>query len=247
MVTETVLISKLKIFLAVLFLSCGLLAVPAFTAQEIPCLNCHSKFNKHSKNDHAALGIGCSACHGTVQDKKHPQQKGSIKLIREVPDLCYGCHKRSKFQNTDIHSPVEAGKCTGCHNPHTSAFSGLLLSDPPELCYGCHDKVNFTKKYLHPVIIGRRCDCHNPHASNFPSLLSTTVNEGCLGCHKNKGSGNHVVSLSRGKVHPIEGIGPGTRNTKKMISCATCHNPHSSDFRKLFPKARVCRICHKYY
>ena len=247
MLTKSTPISKLSIFLAVLLLSCAALVSRAFAARDILCLNCHTEFREPSKNDHGALGIGCNACHIAAQDKKHPQQKDSVKLIRDVPDLCYGCHKKSKFQDTEIHSPVAAGKCTSCHSPHRSAFSGLLRCDPPELCYGCHDRTNFTKKYRHPVIIGRRCDCHNPHASNYPYRLSTTINEGCISCHKEKRSGNHIVSLPKGKIHPVEGTGPGTRNTRTKISCATCHDPHSSNFRKLFPKARVCRICHKYY
>jgi predicted CXXCH cytochrome family protein len=32
-----------------------------------------------------------------------------------------------------------------------------------------------------------------------------------------------------------------------MITCTTCHNPHSSEYRKLFPKPRICKMCHKYY
>ena len=237
----------LYIFLALLLSSYETPAVQAYAAQGVSCLNCHVEFKSPSKNNHGALGIGCSACHIAAEDKTHPKQKGSMKLIRDVPDLCYGCHKKSKFQDTDIHPPVAEGKCTTCHDPHGSAFSGLLVCDPPDLCYRCHDRTDYTKKYLHPITIGRRCNCHNPHTSNYPYLLSTTINEGCMSCHKDKGSGKHVVSLPRGKIHPVAGIGPGARNTPRKISCATCHNPHSSDFRKLFPKARVCRICHKYY
>lgn len=238
---------RLLIFLSAISLSCGLLADQASASFDSSCLTCHAKFKKTSRNDHPALGIGCNACHVAAADKAHPQQKDGIKLKQEVPGLCYGCHKKARFQETNIHPPVAEGKCTTCHNPHTSAFSSLLQCDPPELCYGCHDKSSYTKKYLHPVIIGRQCNCHNPHASNYPSLLASTVNEGCIGCHRDKKSGSHIVALPKGKIHPIDGTGPGMRNIRKQISCATCHNPHSSNYRKLFPKARVCRICHKYF
>jgi predicted CXXCH cytochrome family protein len=55
-----------------------------------------------------------------------------------------------------------------------------------------------------------------------------------------------VSSLPRGKVHPVEGV-PDPSNRKRKITCASCHNPHSSDYPKLFPSARICRACHKYY
>lgn len=247
MSTKIVTFFRLSIVFGLLSLSTAFSGIGAFAGQDSSCLNCHAEFKKQSKDSHSSLTIGCNACHVIVQDKKHPHQKDSVKLVRDVPDLCFGCHKKSNFQNTDTHPPVAEGKCTSCHNPHGSIFGKLLICDPPELCYGCHNKADYTKKYVHPVIIGRRCDCHNPHASNYPYLLSTTINEGCIGCHKAKGSGNHVVSLPKGKTHPIEGTGPGNRNTQKKISCATCHNPHSSDYRKLFPKTSMCRICHKYY
>ena len=32
----------------------------------------------------------------------------------------------------------------------------------------------------------------------------------------------------------------------KEITCMSCHDPHSSDYKKLFPVANICAKCHKY-
>ncbi len=245
MLTKTVIILKLSIFLICLLQSYGIPVHQAFASQNGPCLTCHSEFSKPSKYDHGALSIGCNTCHMAVKDKRHPEQNNSIKLVQDMPLLCYGCHKKSKFQAKYVHSPAAEGNCTFCHNPHRSSLSNLLVSERPDLCYKCHDKANFTKKNIHPVIIGRRCNCHNPHAGDYPYLLETTVNELCVSCHKDEETGRHIVSLMRGRIHPVGGV-PEPRNPKKLISCATCHNPHSSKFPKLFTKKKICHYCHKY-
>jgi predicted CXXCH cytochrome family protein len=208
------------------------------------CLECHTKFAQPKERLHGALGKGCETCH-IAPKNDHAGRKGNVRLVKEIPSLCYGCHEKIKFQGTYVHAPAKSGKCISCHDPHKSAFDHLLSADSPLLCYACHDKKKFTKKNVHPVIIGRSCGCHKAHASDYPSLLSATTHEVCIGCHRSKQTGDHVVSLPGGKTHPLSG--PMPRNPRKQITCAVCHDPHSSDYRKLFPRKRVCPICHKYY
>jgi predicted CXXCH cytochrome family protein len=245
MLMKTAKIIELSIFLICLLLSPGMSAHQVFADQNSPCLTCHQEYSKPSKYDHGALSIGCNTCHVPVEGKKHPEQKNSISLLKDMPLLCYNCHKKAKFQAKYVHLPTAQGNCTCCHNPHRSRLNNLLVSERPDLCYKCHDRTNFTKKNIHPVIIGRRCDCHNPHASEYPYFLETTINELCVSCHKAEETGRHVVSLQRGRIHPVGRV-PEPRNPKKLISCTTCHDPHSSNFSKLFQKKKMCHYCHRY-
>jgi predicted CXXCH cytochrome family protein len=232
-----------------------------------PCLACHGAL-KEAKNLHAPLAMGCDACHKAVEGKSHPS-KGSMVLIHSMPSLCYSCHEESKFKGSAIHKPVDSGMCTACHNPHSSNSKKLLRSEPPDVCYTCHDKAKFTRKYPHKVINLIGCvTCHNPHASNNPSLLTNPINDVCINCHKKQGSGLHVISLPGKKFHPIKDVidistlkmiktvdpknpkreieMPDPKVPGKKLSCASCHDPHSSDYPKLFPVQRICLKCHKY-
>lgn len=214
--------------------------------KEHHCLGCHAELRKSAKNEHRAVSLGCEACHVVVTGKDHPGDKDSVRLTQDMPGLCFSCHKKSKFQNRDIHAPVASGNCPACHNPHWSEFGMLLVKEPPELCYTCHNRENFNKKYVHKIVT-RRCSCHNQHASENPHLLYASIFQVCTDCHRAKKSGNHVVSsLPKGRVHPVDGV-PDPRDAKKLITCTTCHNPHSSEYRNLFPKPRVCKMCHKAY
>jgi predicted CXXCH cytochrome family protein len=101
-----------------------------------------------------------------------------------------------------------------------------------------------------------------------PALLPSSVQDLCLTCHAAKNDGRHIVALPGKKVHPIRGIDPSTRKLKRVpapdrpgveyevpdpnspgkeITCATCHDPHSSDFPKLFTQKNICARCHIYY
>lgn len=241
--------SAVRLFavLIVSLLTGGLCTIQAAAKPEPSCLKCHPEFKKSGKYAHAALATGCTSCHMTDNGKAHPRQKESVTLKKEEPKLCFTCHKESSFRGKEIHPPVAEGKCTVCHNPHRSKSENLLPAEQPEFCFTCHDRAKFTKKYIHVVAMGRRCDCHNPHASTHPKLLSAPVNEICKSCHLAKAHGIHVIgSLPNGRIHPIGGV-PDPKKPKTIMNCASCHNPHSSDYPKLYTSKRICKRCHKYY
>lgn len=229
------------------------------------CYTCHDEANFKGKYLHTPVTTGmCTACHDA-----HQSNFNKI-LLKDQPAVCYECHKESKFKGKSVHAPVGGGLCTGCHNPHASNSENILLSDVPEVCYICHDKALFTKKNVHAVVsMPNGCNlCHNPHASDIKPILLQSITPLCVGCHTTKADGRHVVSLPGKNIHPIKGIDPATVKMIKVpdpnnpgremeirdpdspgkeIECVTCHDPHSSDFRKLFPQGNICGRCHKYY
>jgi predicted CXXCH cytochrome family protein len=301
------------IILSIFFIPSGPFTLETHSAQESPCVGCHVDFKKSAKSVHAALGMGCAACHKAVEGKNHPAEKGSVILTQDMLSLCYSCHDESKFKGKSVHSPVSGGMCTGCHNPHQSDYPKILLKDvpglcynchdeskfkgtsghtavgmcngchnphssnsvkllkgeQPEVCYTCHDKSKFSKKYTHSIIPSGGCtSCHSPHLSKYPSLLTNTAQELCLTCHIGKSDGRHVVTLPGKRIHPVRGKDPSTvkmikvpdpkrpgkeieiedpNTPAKEITCVTCHDPHSSDFTKLFTQKNICARCHKYY
>lgn len=210
------------------------------------CFNCHDKAMFSKKTVHPALGMGCTACH-------NPHSTKNAKLLNsEPPELCYNCHDRKKFEGKTVHPPVSGGMCTTCHNPHSTDKPRLLVAEPPELCFNCHDKAEFTKKNVHPPVAGGMClTCHGPHATNNASILSKRLNDLCFDCHTSPDlkSGLHVVRGFTTGGHPVKGKTDPKRSSKEF-TCASCHNPHSSDSIRLFRyKAQslfeLCGHCHE--
>jgi predicted CXXCH cytochrome family protein len=292
-------LSVLEIVITLFFLSAaGVSASDAYAVGDDPCLVCHAELKKPATSVHAALASGCQSCHMTVKGMKHPEQKDSIELLQNVPQLCYGCHDRlqfrgksihppvvidtctachnphrsnfkvlliksipglcyechneSKFKDKIIHHPVGEGLCISCHRPHASNFSKMLISEPPELCYRCHDKKQFAKKYVHVVAaIPNGCNlCHNPHAGGYQNLLLQPAFDLCTSCHSAEANGRHVLgvmSLGVGeRVHPVKGV-PDPSDPSRELVCISCHNPHSSEYRKLFVQRNLCTKCHESY
>ena len=79
----------------------------------------------------------------------------SSRLKSDQPDLCYDCHSRSLFLKRYQHKPAVTGKCTSCHNPHSSNNGRLLTMAMPDLCYKCHDK-KMAAQAEHPFSDGGR-------------------------------------------------------------------------------------------
>lgn len=187
----------------------------------------------------------CSRCH-EMKARKSDANPGSPEL-----SSCYACHKEMtgyKF----MHGSVSVWACTSCH----SSGNNELGSAGPvsKLCFSCHYnemKTWTAMKHAHgPFALGACTICHNPHASDDPFFLRKQTTDLCLSCHADKASGAHVVSGFSGSGHPVRGK-PDPRNPKKELTCASCHNPHASDFafllfKDLGDKSTFCRTCHRF-
>lgn len=222
------------------------------------CFNCHDKkpFSGKKVIHAPVMGGMCTSCHV-------PHSSENAKLLPSAqPGMCYNCHDKSKFESKFTHAPVMGGMCTSCHFPHQGDNEKLLMSSQPDLCYNCHDKSDFSRKNVHAAVMMGCTSCHNPHANKQKFLFEKDVASLCLTCHAAVAKTPHVVTAAGAstKGHPLKG-----KRTKKEgkvevtkdplrpdrdFSCASCHNPHSSDYVKLFRfKAAsaydICINCHK--
>lgn len=214
-----------------LSLSITLSLLSSAFAEGINCIMCHEALSKE-KVVHPALQMGCPTCHTGIDAAEIPHKKTNTiakGLSSEQPDLCYGCHDKSKFTKKTVHAAIGMG-CTGCHNPHSSKNSKLLISEPPGLCFNCHDKKKFEGKTVHPPVAGGMCtSCHSPHSTDTERLLLSTPPDLCLTCHDK-------AEFSRKNVHmPVAGG-----------MCLSCHMPHVSENIVLLKKEpiEVCYECH---
>jgi predicted CXXCH cytochrome family protein len=213
------------------------------------CFLCHTKdkyISDTKKKHHSPVATGrCLDCH-----EPHSSDANKL-LIKSTPDVCFMCHDGSDFRNKYNHAPVASGACMSCHEPHQGDVSKLLLSKAPDLCYNCHDKGEFTRKDTHPPVSAGMCTvCHDAHASPDVALLYYPINNGCLMCHPKVAQAPHAAGGVLQAGHPLGGRkDPSSRYGE--LSCASCHEPHSSDYIDLFRYQAskpfdLCKACHKY-
>ena len=253
-----VVIMFLSLCLAI-FVAAAAVAAPT----EVDCTKCHTRLVVRMKIVHAPLQRGCPYCHTGIADaRKVPHKKtGAVTkgLSAEQPELCYECHDRRVFSKKVVHAAVGMG-CTGCHNPHAGNNEKLLVAVVPDLCFNCHDKGEFTKSKKHsPVKAGRCLVCHDPHSSDNPGILVKSLYEICLACHGQVKKSLHTGGVFGKAGHPLGGersmkgaVKEPVKDPKrkgKIFSCASCHNPHSSDEIKLFrypakTPSQLCSSCH---
>jgi predicted CXXCH cytochrome family protein len=230
-------------------------------SQEIDCLTCHEELKKQ-KVVHAALEMGCTACHTGIDAKSVPHSiTGTLSkgLSADPPGLCFGCHDKAPFTLKKTHAALGMG-CTSCHNPHSSSQAKLLVSEPPEVCFACHDRSAFSHGVVHPPVADGLClSCHNPHASDQPNLLIKKPYELCLDCHADIVTKPHGVSGISSSGHPLGGPGKKNKSVRKRLVkdlkrgkefyCGSCHDPHSTDTEHLFrfnakSSMALCTNCH---
>ncbi len=215
------------------------------------CFQCHSdrraSFNR--KFVHKPVAQNCGLCHDPHSTDYRYQ------LRKPVSILCRSCHERLNpevFRDIDDanykHPPVSKGKCTECHDAHSSNIKSMLDKKMPNLCFKCHEELGYDiqdSKYLHgPVRTGDCSACHRVHGSKytrllvryFPKQFYTPYAESkydlCFGCH-NK-------SIAKKKfTKELTNFRDGSYNLhffhvnrKKGRSCIACHDPHASNQAK---------------
>jgi predicted CXXCH cytochrome family protein len=216
-------------------------------AKPVPdlCFDCHDRGNLSGKAvSHPPVMAGdCMSCHA-------PHGSSAPRLLSvDIPDLCYKCHKKKEFVDKKTHGPVKIGLCMECHEPHQGNLPRLLHAAVPGLCFKCHRQSKFNLKNGHfPVREGMCLECHDTHASDYYFMLKQKNNEVCRQCHEKIFDEPHVTSL-KGDGHTVSGkIDP--RRPSRRFTCTSCHNPHSSNWMRLFRyEARqpfeLCSHCHK--
>lgn len=150
--------------------------------------------------------------------------------------LCLECHQDFKetLKKRYVHTPVQIGECSGCHNPHTSSHDKLLDTESSKLCFNCHKKIiPDNPRSAHSMVLNGNCGkCHDPHASANKSVLLKAGNELCYDCHKDIGE---KINQVRFRHRPVN------------EDCLSCHNPHASEkYASLLKNdaTALCKTCH---
>jgi len=151
------------------------LPLPA-AAEEPSCIACHEALGTGT-SVHAALSMGCAACHSAVDAAGVPHKitnRNPKGLTSKMRDLCYSCHDKKPFMKNTVHGAILLG-CTSCHDPHASKHAKLLKEDIPGLCISCHkDRFSPGAGGSHALAGNEACaGCHDPHASDTPKLMQS--------------------------------------------------------------------------
>lgn len=234
----------------------GLLTRP----KESFCFECHKDLKDQMDKGmvHSPVKSGdCNSC--------HQPHAGSVKalLVTDKRELCGKCHNLSgpvitaAHKGFDIstadcqnchashvgqkgkkglllprtHKPFGAGDCTVCH----SGTSGTqLIATGKDLCLKCHPKAlpMLSRAVVHPALEDEKgCSaCHGPHVGFGKGLQKKDGVQQCLTCHNSK-----------------EFTG-ANRHKPAFEDCGTCHDPHSSDYKKLLSTPdmmELCLTCHE--
>jgi predicted CXXCH cytochrome family protein len=208
-----------------------LFAFSVARAEEPDCMMCHPD-KASGKSIHTAVTMGCMTCHSGLDASGVPHRTGKTRggLSAEGADLCYSCHDKTAFSTKNaVHAPVEGGMCLSCHDPHSSKFGRLLLSE--QICFECHDKAGIaSKEHVHTPVAGGMCvNCHNQHQSDNDKLLLMPQPDLCFNCHDKMAFYAPIIHL------PVS-----------MGMCSSCHSPHQSGNEKLLISSSkdLCFNCH---
>lgn len=172
--------------------------------------------------------------------------------VLAATSTCYSCHK-GMTATKYVHGPAALWSCLSCHNAGAKPRYAVKKPDT-EMCFNCHTEQKkewSSRKYTHgPVTIGKCAICHSPHASDNPFNLVKPGWNLCTTCHFEKGTGLHVLGNSMfSKGHPTHNR-PDPLRKGKELTCASCHDPHTSNYPHLWAfevqtTIDLCQKCHK--
>jgi predicted CXXCH cytochrome family protein len=92
------------------------------------------------------------------------------------------------------HDPVRDGKCTACHDPHSSDVPlALVKPDVVETCGTCHDWLKHSSHPMGEKVVDPRnknlrlqcLSCHRSHGTEYKHLMPyPTSTDLCTKCHE---------------------------------------------------------------
>jgi len=226
------------------------------------CTSCHGLTTPKMTSAHKRVplsGDRCTTCHDP-----HSTQPAGSKLVypnRHEPfkekecDVCHDaagkvtataatcaeCHDNAKeFQH--VHNAGRAGDrsgelvCLDCHSPHAGYTSLMVRPTETQTCMQCHDRREFTRKTVHAALDEGCTTCHDLHDTDALVPRGAGINDKCSDCH----------DAEKTHAHPTGGALKDPR-TNLQLTCASCHEPHSSDVEHMLTfdqKRDLCLQCH---
>lgn len=103
----------------------------------------------------------CGACH---------ESAATNALVVPREQLCFKCHE-FRMDKKYIHGPLASGGCTACHDPHSSQYRYLLVSESDGFCLHCHDRQALARTAAHAGVEEQCTACHDAHMSDKKYLL----------------------------------------------------------------------------
>jgi predicted CXXCH cytochrome family protein len=183
------------------------------------CLTCHTQGVDTPKggSKHAALDMGCNACHTTHKTGDRTKFEFQYHLNKVAPALCMDCHdvKDAALAKAHQNQPFAAANCLNCHDPHDSKSPKLM------------------RAYLHQPFEGKACDtCHEAPKENKVVLTQPEAKAICATCH------DEVAK----KIETAKVPHPGAQ-----MDCTSCHNPHAGKGPRFLSPSPVeaCLSCHE--
>ena len=228
------------------------------SAPEKLCRSCHGEADITAAHKNFPVKIkGCLSCHSPhgsnrkalIRNVLHPPFKDDCRECHTnnsgkiSQEKCLECHDEIREELYSSHSHLtdrDGNSCTNCHSPHAGDAKSLLKWKQTVVCRECHDdtfKRHEDTRYKHKATADRCNICHAVHGNNQVALLKGDGNKACLPCHPGQGQFSHPVGE--------DVIDP--RNNQ-MTTCASCHDPHGTDFKghlKLSGQQELCVQCHR--
>jgi DmsE family decaheme c-type cytochrome len=190
----------------------------------------------------------------------HAQATGQIARETVVGEKCERCHseivasfaldlhgKSAKF----LDDPSLEAKCEKCHGDGKKHMrtrkpedilnpAKLSATQANESCLQCHsrDRDMFDWRGGRHERTDMSClSCHSAHHAKSPEymLASLTAEEGCFRCHKDQRKAQFLRS-----THLFR-----TENRVVKVGCASCHNPHGGEGRKMLQASSINETCYQ--
>jgi len=171
------------------------------------CSRCHA--NKTTgKSVHTAMELGCARCHQVVTEGKST----NIRLAMPKVQLCLACHLKSSDEI--LHDPYVKGRCTSCHDAHSSDYPVHLRAESNGLCLQCHASQRAQANSAASMPEQPLTD------GTPPSVVSATTFESAL--QAIHGSAESFLTM----IFALQ-------DRHQPVLCLSCHAPHSSQQGKL--------------
>jgi len=198
------------------------------------------------------LGLAASAPAAAAEDPMANARYVGEKVCGDCHDTersLFGHTQHAKIFRENPRNDVEKTVCETCHGPgslHAAdtrdktkiiGFSkewGTPIAKMNAQCLNCHDggERMYWKGSIHQKNQLGCSDCHNPmvRLSGNGLLKKASISETCQTCHQQQ----RMEFRKKSHMPVPEG----------KMSCADCHNPHGTSFKRLLKADTVNELCY---